>query len=794
MRLVSGIITILVFDITGMMDISKKSVGVLLILTIFSTMLLAQPQQLWYDRPAEQWEETLPLGNGRLGMMPDGGINSESIVLNDITLWSGSPQDANNYQASAHLPKIRQLLIEGKNDKAQRLVDEHFVCEGPGSGGARWGCFQVLGTLHLQVDHDADVSTSPLHYRRTLNIDEAIASLDYELDGVSYRREYFTGFGDDVGIIRFTADQPGKLNLRVSLSRPERFVTGAEGNELQLYGQLDNGTDGKGMRYLTRVRAVLEGGTRQVTGDSLVITGATAVILYVSSVTDFRDADYRETSARLLAAAMEKNYDSHLKTHISAYQRLFHRVSLKLGPSVRADLPTNERLVAFKEDSEGDNELATLFFQVGRYLSISSTRVGLLPPNLQGLWANQIQTPWNGDYHLDVNVQMNHWHLGPANLGELNLPLAELVRGLTGPGARTARIYYDAEGWVAHVITNVWGFTEPGESASWGASNAGSGWLCNNLWEHYAFSKDTAYLRSIYPILKGSAKFYNSVLMEDPKTGWLVTGPSVSPENAFYLPNGNHANICMGPTIDNQITRELFMNVIDAASILGVDVEFCNTLREKLERLPPPGQIGSDGRILEWLEEYKEVDPEHRHISHLYGLYPANLISPYHTPELAEAAKKTLEVRGDDGPSWAIAYKQIFWARLLDGNRAYKLLRQLLTPTKDTHINYGAGGGIYPNFFTAGPPMQIDGNFGGAAGIAEMLLQSHNGMIELLPALPDAWKAEGEFKGFKARGNFTVDVSWKDGKVVQYRVASPNGGRVKVKVNGEIKEIQVKRI
>ncbi len=771
--------------------VTRVLLALLWVVVTSSTMLHAQSLQLWYDCPASQWEDTLPLGNGRLGMMPDGGINLESIVLNDITMWSGSSQDANNYEASVHLPKIRQLLIEGKNDEAQRLVDEHFVCEGPGSGGAQWGCFQVLGTLHLQVNHDVDESRTPHHYRRTLDIDKAVATLDYELDGVSYRREYFTGFGDDVGIIRLTADQPGKLNVRVSLSRPERFSTGTEGDELQFYGQLDNGVDDKGMRYLTRVRAVLKGGEQRAVSNNLIISEATEIILYVSSTTDFRNDNYLETSARLLATALEKTYDEHLEEHVSAFQRLFQRVSLTLGTSTRANLPTDERLVAFRENPEGDDELPALFFQFGRYLSISSTRVGLLPPNLQGLWANQIQTPWNGDYHLDVNVQMNHWHLDPANLGELNMPLAELVRGLIEPGARTAKIYYDAEGWVAHVITNVWGFTEPGESASWGVSNAGSGWLCNNLWEHYAFSKDTAYLSSIYPILKGSAEFYNSVLMEDPKTGWLVTGPSVSPENAFYLPNGNHANICMGPTIDNQITRELFTNVIEAASILGVDDEFSTTLKEKLKHLPPSARIGSDGRILEWLEEYEEVDPEHRHISHLYGLFPANQISPYHTPDLAEAAKKTLEVRGDDGPSWAIAYKQIFWARLLDGNRAYKLLRQLLTPTKETHINYGAGGGTYPNFFTAGPPMQIDGNFGGTAGIAEMLLQSHNGIIELLPAIPDAWKAEGEFKGLKARGNYTVDVAWKNGKVIHYRIASPEGGRVRVKVNGDIKEVEV---
>jgi alpha-L-fucosidase 2 len=430
-----------------------------------------------------------------------------------------------------------------------------------------------------------------------------------------------------------------------------------------------------------------------------------------------------------------------------------------------------------------------LFYQFGRYLSISSTRVGLLPPNLQGLWANQIRTPWNGDYHLDVNVQMNHWPVEVSNLSELNLPLAELVKGLVKNGEKTAKAYYNADGWVAHVITNVWRFTEPGESASWGISKSGSGWLCNNLWEHYAFSNDIAYLKNIYPTLKGSAAFYNSILIKEKKTGWLVTSPSSSPENAFQLPGGKHASICEGAAIDNQIIRELFSNVITASKLLGVDAYLRKKLEVILTKIPPAVIVSKDGRVQEWLEDYPETDPQHRHISHLYGLYPAPLITPEKTPEWIDACKKTLNVRGDDGPSWSIAYKLLFWARLHDGNRAYKLFTEIMKPTTKTDINYGSGGGIYPNLLSAGPPFQIDGNFGTAAGIAEMLIQSHAGYIDILPAIPDGWKQTGSVKGLKARGNFTVDFSWKDGKVINYKISSPKPAKVAVKVNGVVKNI-----
>jgi alpha-L-fucosidase 2 len=781
----------------------KKNLGrvfsnAITVTLIFCTLNLAAQQKLslWYDKPARMWEETLPLGNGRLGMTPDGGILKEKIVLNDITLWSGSPQDANNYQANKSLPEIRRLILEGKNDEAQALVNRNFVCKGPGSGGAQWGKFQTLGALEIDFSQNSLLGNAaiPKDYKRELSIDNAIANCSYTLNNVKYKREYFSSFDDDVNVIRIVADKAGMINCRITIRRPEKFAVKTQGQELQMSGQLDNGTDGKGMQYLAQVKAKVVGGNISTNQNSIVVKDATELIIYVSAATDFKNLAFKEKTSGFLAAALKKPYDVEKRSHISNFGKLFKRVSVDLGSGGAQNLPTDVRLGMFYKHADQDPGLASLFFQYARYLSISSTRVGLLPPNLQGLWAKEINTPWNGDYHLDVNVQMNHWPIEVSNLSELNLPLADLVKGLVVPGERTAKAYYNAEGWIAHVITNVWGFTEPGESASWGASNAGSGWLCNNLWEHYAFSMDRNYLKDIYPVLKGSAQFYKSAQIKDPKTGWMVTSPSVSPENTFYLPSGKTASISMGPTIDNQIIRELFTNVITASKVLNVDALFRKELEERLIMVPPAGVISKDGRVQEWIEDYRETDRQHRHISHLYGLYPASLITPTATPELAKAARKTLEIRGDDGPSWTIAYKMLFWARLQDGNRAFKLLREILKPTLRTDINYGAGGGVYPNMLSAGPPFQIDGNFGASAGIAEMLLQSHDGFIDLLPALPDAWKAFGSIKGLKARGNFTVCMTWKDGKITSYTVASPTPVKVKVKANGITKVIMSSRI
>ena len=454
----------------------------------------------------------------------------------------------------------------------------------------------------------------------------------------------------------------------------------------------------------------------------------------------------------------------------------------------------NRRLEAYAADGN-DPSLPALYYQFGRYLLISSTREGSLPPNLQGLWANTIRTVWNGDYHLNINLQMNLWPAESGNLSELVLPLVEWTRGNVKSGEQTAKTFYGARGWVSHSVSNVWHFTAPGESPSWGATNTSAAWLCEHIFDHYDYTRDLDYLADAYSIMKGSAQFFSDMLVEDPRSGYLVTAPTTSPENSFLMPDGRKANVVAGSTMDNQIVRELFRNTARAAELLDCDKSFADSLLMLAERLMP-NTIASDGRLMEWNQEYEETEPRHRHVSHLYGLYPGTEITPSGTPEIAEAARKSLEVRGDEGTGWSVAWKICFWARLQDGDRALKLLHNLLRPAKSTGTNYSSGAGSYPNMFCAHPPFQIDGNFGGTAGIAELLMQSHEGFINLLPALPSEWK-DGSFSGLRARGSAIVSASWKDGKVLTaelraevpgtFRIVFPDGNEESVKLGkGEV--------
>lgn len=749
---------------------------------------------LRYYTPASIWEETLPLGNGRIGMMPDGGIDSEHIVLNDITMWSGNKDSmAFNPIAINYLPQIRELLLAGNNLEAQRLMYSHFRCGGDGSAhgngkNAPYGSFQYLGELHIRYNYpQTDTATN---YRRILSLNDAIATTQFNKNGINFTREYFASHVDDLLVIRLAADQKNAISVDISLDREERASFSVKENILYMEGQLNDGNDGqKGVRFVTKIEIVHQGGNLASSDNMISLANANEAVILVSTATDMfgktQLTDHKKLVEDFSYYAKDKNYTQLKNAHIDAYKKKFDRVELNLGE--QDDITaTDKRLLRFQK--EDDPAFAALYFQYGRYLMISGTREGSLPLNLQGLWANQTQTPWNGDYHLNINLQMNYWPSEVCNLSDLHKTLIDLTTLLVPSGEKTAKTFYNAEGWVAHMMTNPWQYTAPGEHASWGATNTGGAWLCQHLWEHYAFSQDKSYLESIYPILAGAADFFLSSMIREPKQGWLVTAPSSSPENAFFMPGSKDAAfVCMGPTMDVQIIKELFTNILSAAQILGKEDQTILKVREVISQLPPM-QISLNGYLQEWLEDYEEQDPTHRHVSHLYGLYPSNQISPEATPDLADAARKTLERRGDAGTGWSRAWKVNFWARLHDGDRAYKLLKSLLEPTFDNDIIMYGGGGTYPNLFCAHPPFQIDGNFGGTAGIAEMLIQSQDGYINLLPALPSKWKS-GSFKGLCVRGGAEVDAGWKNGKITKLQLTAKNNKVFQLKVPPQVIEI-----
>lgn len=762
-------------------------------LVLLAALAWAQPApaeehlRLWYDQPAVEtsdeypaqpwknapgWLQALPLGNGRLGAMVFGRVAGERIQLNEKSLWSGSPQDADNPAALQALPRIRELLLTGRYADAESLTREHMICRGAGSGhgnGATvpFGSYQTLGDLLIDFTHEGEVSD----YSRELDLHDGIVRVCYRAGGATYRREYWVSAPHNALFVHISCDRPGGVSLQATLRRAENFRIETKGDDqLIQWGQLPSGQPSReGMRYVARLRANAAGGREFTTATHVAVEAADAVTLTLVAGTDFAsDRDEMDVRVDLQSkAAHATDIKLARAAHIADHAVLFGRVALDLGPQPAT--PTDRRLAALRAGA-ADPALAALYFQYGRYLLIASSRPGSLPANLQGIWSDHVQGPWNVDYHNNINVQMNYWLSGAGDLRECREPLLDFIDALQTPGSRTARTHYDCPGWVVHTVTNVWGFTAPGEDPGWGQFTAAAAWLAQDIWEQYEFTRDVDDLRRRYPALRGAAEFLRAFLIRDPRSGWLVTAPSNSPENSFRTADGVVARVCHGPTMDSQIARDVFTNAAAAADVLGVDAEFRDALRTASAALPPT-RVGRHGQIMEWLEDFDEPEPGHRHMSQLFGLHPGRQITPDGTPELAAAARVTLERRlasGGGHTGWSRAWIVSFFARLRDGDRAAEHLHALLAKS------------TADNLFDLHPPFQIDGNFGGAAGIAELLLQSHCGapggepVLDLLPALPTAWK-NGRVDGLAARGDYRVSVEWRDSKLVAARViAGPN--------------------
>lgn len=753
------------------------------VLTTVCTMSSAQSplHDILFDQPADKFYESSPLGNGRLGAMVFGRTDKEILVLNESTMWSGSQQDSDRLDAHLALPKIQELLKLGQNKEAQELLQKNFVSNGPGSGfgsakDGPYGCYQQFAELHIDFDNKGAVSD----YHRRLNFKDAVSTVTFKKSSVDYHSTTFASAPDQVIVHRVSSSGKGSIDLTARLVRTENAEISATSDSLLIKGQLKSGNPAKsGVRYFGIVKVLLKGGSLTTQRDSVRIQGAEEVTFIFSGGTSMFGSSFESDARKRVGSAAKKPFDRLISASTKSHRQFYDRVDLDLptGPSATK---TSLKRLASVHDGENDPSLAGLLFNYGRYLLISSSRPDSpLPANLQGIWARELQTPWNGDFHLNINVQMNYWLAESTNLSDCHKPLLDFIPKLVPNGKKTAKAYYNANGWVAHVITNPWHYTSPGEHASWGSTLTSAGWLAEHLFDHYDFTRHQGYLAKVYPTIKGAAEFFLETLIAEPKNGWLVTAPSNSPENSYFDASRNALQTCMGPTMDRQIIYELFTNTINSAEILGRDKEFVEKLKVARAKLSPM-QVGKKGNLMEWLEDYDEPEPHHRHVSHLYGLHPGNQITPSKTPDLAEAARKTLELRGDDGTGWSLAWKVCFWARLEDGERCEKLIKRLLRPTGTEGFNYSSGGGTYANLFGAHPPFQIDSNFGVSAGIAEMLVQSDGESVRLLPALPKSWSRKGHVRGLTIRGGSTVNISWKNGLVTSHQIVGPNSKKLKV--------------